>query len=306
MFIGSILFFVLAIIIQVIPAHADFNTIDPTSLLTIDPSVFQPGADGQLLTVRGGKLRLVNDSYTSSSPYLNMNLGAYASYPNPSGMINTYLESTTSQPILGVSAMGSTTNYMQGLFVQNLARGGNASGDIVIADDKGSATSSDHYLDLGIANTGQSDGSHTAILPYDSYLYNEGTTTPTGIILSAQRSSIILSAGMQLSSPSIRIDKNAHIFTKGTAPTLSGCGTSPTVNGNDNAGAISLGAGLSVTACTVTFAATYPTVPVCTVSSGSTLAAASVSAVSQTAFSASLTLSLGGGKLYYQCQGIDN
>jgi len=52
-----------------------------------------------------------------------------------------------------------------------------------------------------------------------------------------------------------------HLKASGTAPALTSCGTSPTISGSDVAGIITTGSG--ATTCTVTFAATYTTVPSC-------------------------------------------
>lgn len=63
-----------------------------------------------------------------------------------------------------------------------------------------------------------------------------------------------------------RIDKFGHRITGGTAPTVSSCGTSPSVVGNDNAGKITIGTSIGVdTSCTVTFNNAWPNAPACIV-----------------------------------------
>lgn len=52
------------------------------------------------------------------------------------------------------------------------------------------------------------------------------------------------------------------VWLQGVAPTLSNCGTTPSVTGTDRAGKITVGTGV-VTACTLTFAAAYPSAPNC-------------------------------------------
>lgn len=56
-----------------------------------------------------------------------------------------------------------------------------------------------------------------------------------------------------------------HLTLDGTAPTLSSCGTSPTITGTDRKGVITVGSG--GTACTVTFSRTHTSNTTCTVSS---------------------------------------
>jgi hypothetical protein len=54
-----------------------------------------------------------------------------------------------------------------------------------------------------------------------------------------------------------------HVVTQGTTPTLSSCGTGPTITGNDTAGIVVPKA----TSCTVTFSRSFSTAPVCVCSS---------------------------------------
>jgi hypothetical protein len=55
-----------------------------------------------------------------------------------------------------------------------------------------------------------------------------------------------------------------HLLTQQTpAPTLSGCGTSPSILGSDVAGKLTTGS--AATTCTVTFATAYVTAPACVV-----------------------------------------
>lgn len=53
-----------------------------------------------------------------------------------------------------------------------------------------------------------------------------------------------------------------HVVTSGNTPTLSSCGTSPSIVGNDSAGRVTIGTGVTTT-CTLTFDATWTTAPVC-------------------------------------------
>lgn len=302
--IPAIVLLTLALLIQIIPALA-------VTTFSIDPSTIPSFADGalsgdrQLLFVNNGKIDSVpNSAVVMVSGVPVVNIGDQVTYPNPNGRINFYKESTTSEPILGISSMGSSTNYVQGLFIQNFAKGGNASSDVIIANDLGSATSSSNYLDLGVANTGQSDPGHTAIGALDGYLYNQGTSTPIGIIFGQMTKMISLSVGMNSTSSTFSLDQYAHLITKGSSSgALSGCGTSPSTVGNDNNGVITTGAGLSVTACIKTFANPYPvgSTVACSISTNSTLIQPALTSVSTTGFSVGLSLSLAGGKIYYQC-----
>ena len=55
-----------------------------------------------------------------------------------------------------------------------------------------------------------------------------------------------------------------HILSTGAAPTLTSCGTAPSIVGTDTAGQVQMGSA-NPTGCTVTFARPYVTAPSCTV-----------------------------------------
>lgn len=79
------------------------------------------------------------------------------------------------------------------------------------------------------------------------------------------------------------------IVTSGSAPTVSACGTSPTISGNDSSGAVTIGTGGIVSACTLSFSATKSSTPHCFTNDRTEIVAVSVSAVSTTAFTISKT-----------------
>jgi hypothetical protein len=85
----------------------------------------------------------------------------------------------------------------------------------------------------------------------------------------------------------------------GGTPSVSSCGTSPSVVGNDATGLITVGSGV-VTACTLTFSRTYTTAPVCV--AVASLATVTLGATtSTTAITFGMSLTLGGGTIRYLC-----
>lgn len=86
-------------------------------------------------------------------------------------------------------------------------------------------------------------------------------------------------------------------------PTLSSCGTGPSIRGNNQAGEVTTGTG-SPTGCTVTFSTTNPyvSIPSCIVTWGANLAAMSYS-VSQTALTLAQT-GTSNNKISYFCTGL--
>lgn len=69
-----------------------------------------------------------------------------------------------------------------------------------------------------------------------------GQTNPLFVVASSSNSSVF------------SIGKNGHTLTGGIAPTLSSCGTNPSLQGDDNTMRIIIGSGVGVTSCLVTFA----------------------------------------------------
>jgi hypothetical protein len=96
--------------------------------------------------------------------------------------------------------------------------------------------------------------------------------------------------------------KTRHIGASGTAPTLSSCGTSPTLatGASDMAGTINVGSG-TVTACTLTFGTAFTNAPTCVMNDDSTAVTGDVSSISTTAVTFSFSVSIGSGHIYYVC-----
>jgi hypothetical protein len=64
--------------------------------------------------------------------------------------------------------------------------------------------------------------------------------------------------------PSFALDISGRFGVKGSTPTASSCGTSPSVVGSDAAGKVTIGSSASDT-CTLTFSVAYPVAPACVV-----------------------------------------
>lgn len=85
----------------------------------------------------------------------------------------------------------------------------------------------------------------------------------------------------------------------GGVPTVTSCGTSPSVAGTDMAGKISVGTGV-VTSCTLNFSAQLAVSPDCLMTPSSSAVALGITpTVDNVVISISATL--GGGAIYYLC-----
>lgn len=90
--------------------------------------------------------------------------------------------------------------------------------------------------------------------------------------------------------------------TNGTAPTLSTCGTTPSIVGNDVAGTVTMGTA-GPTACTLTFANAFTNAPHCVVVARDALILAHVTASSTTAVTFTATAACTSCVLDYICLG---
>ncbi len=96
---------------------------------------------------------------------------------------------------------------------------------------------------------------------------------------------------------------NGHLTASSTAPTLSSCGTSPSIRGTDTAGEVQVGS-VSATGCTITFANAWTNSPSCIIvnQTGSVTNTFSYT-ISTTAITVTET-GLTSAKLDYHCIGI--
>lgn len=96
----------------------------------------------------------------------------------------------------------------------------------------------------------------------------------------------------------------AHLHITGTSPTVTSCGTSPAIAGNDEVGVVTIGTGV-VTSCVVNFSQVWKTPPVCVFVSDSATAVISQAAITTALLGVRMSVSLPGAKIYYMCKGIE-
>lgn len=121
----------------------------------------------------------------------------------------------------------------------------------------------------------------------------------SGVVASSQPSIADLSDG-SVSMSGVEV---GNAMRNGVPPTsVTACGTSPTIGAGstDFSGTVNVGSG-TVTACTLNFAATHPTVLRCWVQPSSGTPLATATTVSTTAMIVNLSASLGSGRFDYGC-----
>ncbi|MBI3678476.1 MAG: hypothetical protein HY243_17855 [Proteobacteria bacterium] len=110
--------------------------------------------------------------------------------------------------------------------------------------------------------------------------YAGQSDTSTGIAVSNDGSVRLCSGGVEMGTITNAGDQmmtvgnssgRSGIKTRGTAATVSSCGTSPSISGTDLAGEVTVGTG-TPTSCTISFTSTKTNAPYCVVSDQSTLA----------------------------------
>ncbi len=106
--------------------------------------------------------------------------------------------------------------------------------------------------------------------------------------------------GIASTSPISLLTVSGDIATGGNPPTLSSCGTSPTIRGTDTAGEVTVGS-VAASGCTITFAAAKTYAPTCTVTNQS---ASVVNAMTYTISTSAITVTqtaLTSAKINYSC-----
>ena len=96
------------------------------------------------------------------------------------------------------------------------------------------------------------------------------------------------------------IFSTTKVVTTGTASSVSSCGSSPSVIGNNTAGTVTIGSGV-VTACTITFGSNFDSTPTCVVTTSSGSVSVGVTSLSSSAMTVGFSATLGSGKIYYIC-----
>lgn len=135
------------------------------------------------------------------------------------------------------------------------------------------------------------------------------STSSTGVNLVAVssipailQSDFILTVSSLSAAVVFGVQNNSHVVSSGTAPSMGTCGSSPSVDGTDFSGVITVGGGV-VTACTLNFTYPFARAPVCVASDNSTTVAVSLGTISTTAVTFNTPSTLGGGLIYYICVG---
>lgn len=138
------------------------------------------------------------------------------------------------------------------------------------------------------------------------------SSTSTGVVLvsvssavAALPSDLLLTVSSSAATPIFMVSNAGNIISSGTVPSVSVCGTSPSMDqGSTNfSGKINVGS-VTATACTLTFAnGGFTTAPNCVVSDDNTGVTADITSISATAVVFGFSVSLASGHVWYICVG---
>ena len=135
-----------------------------------------------------------------------------------------------------------------------------------------------------------------------------GTSTPWGLLSVAGLTSntaplfVVSSSTPSATTTSFMVANSGHIYASSTVPTLSGCGTTPILNGDDTHGYVTVGA--TATGCTITFQIAYSAKPECTVTEETGSVVNIFSYVPSATNIVITQTGLGGNVVHYNCEGL--
>lgn len=180
--------------------------------------------------------------------------------------------------------------------------------NLMVLDSNGNMTETYGVITATFTSTSKStmqsvQVSSNTILANTTF-YQNGTTIMGAASGVVNAQDYILNISSPNGAVNFGFQNNSHFISSGTVPSVSACGTSPSMDlaSTDIAGKINVGS-VTATACTLTFALPFASAPICTVSDDSTGVTADITSISATAVTFGFSVSLAGGHVWYLCLG---
>lgn len=298
----------------------------PTSISTVGAlggctSVADAFFTGQLGIAHGG----TNASLSGANQVVFMNSANTALATNASSLFSWFDSAArhtvgTSTATLGTVTIGSSTVPQLVLVDNNTSDNGfalrTAGGNFYLATTSPAtfatstsswfslltsgafSTSTFSFVDTVLKNTSANVLSILDGFGTQDVVVNTASTTGSIFTVAATTSPNLQSGAIKL----LDVDQYGHLMASstGATPTVSACGTSPTVTANstDSVGSVTTGTA-SPTSCTITFAHAFVNSPVVMIDDASTAVTADISAISTTAFTVTLSAALNSTKIYW-------
>ena len=237
-------------------------------------------------------------------------------------IFNSGLNSASSEIGLngGVTQAGSG-NITGVLFAATTSGAGTALGGSFQAVRSGAGSSASHVGVTGIASFSGTSGTQTTVSGVVGRVSQTGSggtiTTAAGVISNTASTTStngtittyyggLFTAGTVSGGGAITNNFaggfSGNVRSLGTSPTLSSCGTTPSISGGSFGGKITVGSG-TVTSCTATFATAFPSAPSVTVT-GDNTAVTYVATSSTTAITITSSADMAGDVISYQVIGV--
>lgn len=303
-----------------------------TGNMAVLNSLVVGGSAGMLPNTQPGGLFLYNTNQSGASPYLLMggNAGGDTDYwigrtnNNNTAPDQDYLQFGSglvpgTSPFLtldgnrGTFGIGTTSpSFLLSLATSTAPQLSLSDGSLTSNQWSFRTAGGTLYIGTSSPSTFATSTTPTLILQSTaSTMFSVGSSTPWAT-LSVTPNQNFTGPLFALASTSITgkavfyIDANGRPQWSGAAPTLTSCGTSPTMypGSNDTVGYINVGSG-AVTACTMTFKSTYVNTPFCSIIQATSTGTSVLKASSTpTTLNMLFSTTIGGMRIGYKCDGI--
>ena len=279
------------------------------NILTINGNATATQSTDTFLEIKSSK----NGTWSTTEDTVLGGLKLFSSDTNDSGPGYKFTLTAENQ---GTSSGGEFGSNIDTVFRTATRTGGEGNlGAVFRVNYSGHILFNDDYLNRDFYIRSQTSGT-TLFADASTGYVGIGTTTPfakLSITGTSGSTAPIFLVASSTKNPLFFIGKNGHMMTGGATPTVSSCGTSPTISGDDNAFRVVVGGG-TVTSCLVTFAYPWTKIggasitPVCNVNettAGSVHGVAASSTPTTTLINHGAT-SMAGEVISGQCKGSNN
>lgn len=252
------------------------------------------GGSGTITSSTSGQIPVFTGATTiAGSTYLTSN-GITTAIGNPN---STYIDAVSGENNIAINGVGNNLNL-----INNQADDTTGGAGLNLFQDSGAATTSGSRIGV-IRSYAMTDNTHRTGANIGATIGFFASQNWTGSATGTEIHFETVTNGATSRANRLTIGNSGNLQTSGTLPTVSSCGTSPSMTAlsNNNSGSVQVGS-VSATSCIITFAnGGWDNAPNCVANDDT-----SIIAVKTVSTTTTLTLSstvLTGDKITYICQG---